>query len=162
MKKLTLSTLMIASLFAACKKDDDKSTPVTSSAKGKIVSGTKWHITGWKFVMEGFPEEFDASAYLPSCYLDNVFTFGTDGSCVTEEGATKCNPGDPDKTTAGTWTLKKDDTQIYFTGFRTTAGISDITADIVELDEKHMVLHYNASPAGSVSSSNTTTYVAVD
>jgi hypothetical protein len=162
MKKTALCVVMLASLFTACKKDDKKDTSGSGTAEGKTITTHGWSITSWKLTMEGSPE-MDASSLLPACYLDNIFWFKSDGNCIADEGPTKCDSRLPGTYAAGQWELKGGGKQIYLKGFRTTAGVSDITADIVTLNETTMVLKYLAAPAipGAIPTMNTTTYKAV-
>ena len=114
MKKLIIVALFIAGAFIACKKDDDKVTPVT--AVDLLASGT-WNIDTIGFdadkngsIDEAVPGGFE------ECELDNTLTFNKDSvSGVYDEGALKCDSADPQTIDFG-YELKNGDSVINFTG----------------------------------------------
>jgi len=57
----------------------------------------------------------DLLPLIPGCQLDNLFKFITDGSLVYDEGATKCDPNDP-QTTSGTWSWASNETKLVIDG----------------------------------------------
>ena len=95
--------MAVLALFAvvfttSCKKDDKTPKELLTD------------VSCWKPVKE----ETKATATDPwtggapeACTADDCVTFGTDGSYKTDEGASKCDPTDP-QTSAGTFTLSED------------------------------------------------------
>lgn len=117
MKKPVIVALILAGFtFFACKKDDDdKVTPVT--AVDLLASGA-WKIdtVGFDADKNGTIDEAVPSGFLEECDLDNTLTFNKDGATgVADEGATKCDPSDPQTINYG-YQLKNGDSVINFTG----------------------------------------------
>ncbi|MDB4062430.1 BACON domain-containing protein, partial [Vicingaceae bacterium] len=54
----------------------------------------------------------DTNIY-PACQQDNIQRFETDGSLAFDEGATKCDPTDP-QTEAGNWAFYDSETKLIF------------------------------------------------
>ena len=50
--------------------------------------------------------------FLKACYKDNIVTFMLRGTGTADEGATKCNPGDP-QTAAFTWSFQTSETVLF-------------------------------------------------
>ena len=116
MKKPVIVALILAGFtFFACKKDDDKVTPVTTV--DLLASGA------WKFDTIGFDADNNGSideavppGIVEACDLDNTLTFNKDGATgIADEGATKCNAADPQTINFG-YQLKNGDSVINFTG----------------------------------------------
>ena len=82
------------------------------------------------------------SAELP-CKKDNFEVYNADGTGTTDEGATKCDPSDPQTYPGGNWALLNNDTQLRLSNPAQTTIV--ITADILELDDSHMKIKYPTS-----------------
>jgi len=139
MNKLILFVSLCFSslLFSSCDKTDD--APPTKTD----------HITksSWKFdkAMSGGA---DVSGFLNACYKDNVMTFQANGNGSLDEGATKCNAGDP-QTSNFTWNFSNDGSTLNVTG-GIFAGQSG-SFMVVILDETQMILQGTiSSPSGPV------------
>lgn len=153
-RMLILSLLSVTFMFSACKKDDE------TSSKTKLLTGSSWKMTA--FTMEpGFPifdENFNIIGYstdmfadMDTCEKDDTHKFNTDQSVITDEGATKCDSSDPQKTN-GTWSFNSDETGITIT----EDGLSE-TVTILELTDK--VLKFKSTETyDSVTTTYTLTY----
>jgi hypothetical protein len=124
-------------LFSNCNKNDDP--PLTNSD----------HIirSSWKFdkAMSGGA---DVSGFLSTCYKDNIITFRANGDGTLDEGASKCNSGDP-QTTNFTWNFTSNGS-VLFVSAGIIAGQSG-NFPIIGLDENQMVLEATmTTPSGSV------------
>ena len=121
MKKIISLAFIIMIAIFSCKKEDTK--PVTKS--DFLTSGT-WAVTDvvsdddgdGTYETHDFPD-FEA------CYRDNIYTFHSDGKWEMNEGASKCDPGDPQSDTA-LWQLINNEKDIIL-------GVD--TYSIVELSE---------------------------
>lgn len=104
---------MVVLAVASCKKDDPTTTELLTDADGWIfvsatidpplidpVSGTS--IT-------------DFYAQLDACEKDDISFFKENGTYIIDEGATKCDPNDP-QTVTGSWTLSADEKIITVDG----------------------------------------------
>ena|SRR5690348_9721817 len=115
MKKPVIVALIFAGfVFYACKKDD-KTTNPTATTVDLLANGA------WKIDTIGFDDNKDGviDEAIPggfqACELDNTLTFNKDSvSGVFDEGATKCDPADPQTIDFG-YHLKGD-TVINFSG----------------------------------------------
>jgi hypothetical protein len=56
-------------------------------------------------------DDTDIFALWEQCLKDDVTTFKADGTAKADEGATKCDPNDP-QTSSLTWSLNSDDTKL--------------------------------------------------
>jgi len=152
-KPVILLALFVLSL-TACKKSDSGGS---SSAKATTLETGKWRITASSSVVEyGAPignQTVDLFNTFQSCQRDNLFIFNTDMTTTTDEGATKCNAGDPQQTISGTWALLNGDTQLTVVASGTT-----ITADILSFDNNGMQIRY-VTYYGGYKATTTTTYV---
>jgi hypothetical protein len=114
-KPVIVALALTCATFFACKKDDDKVTPVT--AVDLLASGA-WRIDtiGFDGDKNGSIDEAVPSGFVEACDLDNTLTFNKDGATgVADEGAAKCDPADPQTIDFG-YQLKNGDSVINFTG----------------------------------------------
>ena len=112
-KAILIATGTILMGIAACKKKSDD--PVTPS---QILSNTwNYDTAAFDTNKDGVPDQ-PLGALEQECDTDNTFTFNADGTGVADEGAIKCDDGDPQQTNFG-WSLKSD-------------SVMTITGDIVE------------------------------
>jgi hypothetical protein len=104
-----LSGLILAG--TSCSKDEDEKT------NKDLLTGKNWKMTAFTInppvVIEGVSFS-DFYAFLPACTKDDLTKFNSDGTANFDEGATKCDSGDP-QTTYGTWSLNTDQTVLTVT-----------------------------------------------
>ena len=104
--------LMSIFILASCSKDDnnDSSTP-TKTTKEYLTAGF------WKFtaitvdpgiVIPGGTTITDFFSQQDACSKDDIMRFNSDGSITDDEGATKCDPNDPQTSNDGSWALSAD------------------------------------------------------
>lgn len=99
----------------------------------------------------------DMWSFLPDCSKDGFMNFHDDGTMVYDEGATKCDPGDP-QTETGTWTFTDNETRLS----TTSGGVTEIV-DIVELTDSKLVISFDQTVDygdGEQTYTNTVTYLA--
>lgn len=127
-KILFLSAVATLSLFSSCKEDE----PVTPDNDALLKSG-KWKLTGLT--------EAGVSTYgsLAACEKDNTTTFQSDGKILDDEGATKCDPTDPQTNTDVSWAW----TDATKTKFIMTDNLFGITVTVTELTSTKLVLTYS-------------------
>jgi hypothetical protein len=124
MKNLFTTAFMFAitaSLFS-CKKD-----PVAKS-KTDLLTQAAWKQTNSESGTGGVYTS-DWSTYEP-CEKDNLTTFKKDKTYQTTEGATKCDPTDPDVLDSGNWEFSAGETQLI---------VNSLAGTIVTLDENNFV-----------------------
>ncbi|MCF8238393.1 MAG: lipocalin family protein [Saprospiraceae bacterium] len=104
---LGLGLLAISLTMGACKKDDD-----TQSTSDILIEG-KWDLTAATINpgVEIFPGIVVNDLLIDEepCDADDLTIFNADGSSAGDEGATKCDPSDPQNYNNGTWSLSSDE-----------------------------------------------------
>lgn len=147
-----LTVLAVILFTAGC----NKSTDSPSGAKAILTSG-KWQITGGTVSLSypGIPTiTQDVKDIFQSCILDNYTIFKTDGTGTTDEGATKCDPSDPQvKDADGHWALQDNDTKLVLND--PASGIT-VTCNILQLNDAGMKLQATITNQGATSN---TTYI---
>lgn len=136
MKKSIQSLLRAGLLFLfpllmlQCNKDND--TPKSTS---ELLIGT-WSLTSEVYspaINFGAGPVTDYYPYYESCDRDNVIIFKANSEGEFNEGATKCDPADP-QTVSFLWTLQNNNT---------TLNISALaTLDILQLDNTTLKVRY--------------------
>ena len=102
MRPVIISCSLLIILVAAtvsCKK----------GSSGVIVSGNTEYLTqqSWKISM--YEQKINSGSYvdqfptIAACSRDDEYKFATNGTYQLTEGATKCNPSDPDLLFTGFW-----------------------------------------------------------
>ncbi|WP_290708436.1 lipocalin family protein [Flavihumibacter sp. CACIAM 22H1] len=119
---------MIMTLFS-CKKSNDepKSKPV-------LLSSGLWKISSIGVDLDK-NNTVDLPYPLENCEKDNTLEFKSDGTGISYEGATKCDPEDPD-TENFTWALKNNETILsiaipgsFFSGETTLITLNSTTLE---------------------------------
>jgi hypothetical protein len=105
MKKILFLVSVLAIAVSGCKKDDDPSNTDKLTGKAWKVKS----ITVDPAISFGGTLITDIFSQLDDCDKDNTSTFNADKTYLDDEGATKCNPLDP-QTTSGTWAFNSDET----------------------------------------------------
>jgi hypothetical protein len=128
MKKMPLLTLsvlvLICASFSSCKKD--------KKDKNELLTEKTWIVVKQEAKTDPGDWQDDTNSY-DACELDNITRFLADGSYQITEGATKCDPSDPDTYEAGVWTLNSAGTQLTMDGIPFTVERLDNSALIVTL-----------------------------
>lgn len=120
--KQILTLIALAAIaFAGCKNNDDDSTP---KSKKELLTAGSWIMTD--YIQAGTSTWADKE----NCEKDDYFTFKTDGKGTFDEGATKCDPSDPQTETVD-WSLSSDESKLTIDGLEQT---------IAELTETSMIL----------------------
>lgn len=142
-------------LFSSSCKKDDEDLSNTDRLTGKNFIMTAWTID--PPVDIGAGPFSDLFALLPACTIDDITTFNADGTMTVDEGASKCEQGDP-QTTSGTWSFIDNESKLSTT-------VDDITQimNIVELTENTLRLSYEETEDygdGEQTYTNTITFTA--
>jgi hypothetical protein len=106
----------------------------------------------------GVTENTEMLDLLPGCQQDNLFIFNVDNTITTDEGATKCDPGDPQSRNAGRWMLLSGN--MLFMENPTNTLLTARNGKILQLDNSTMNLQY-ASVINGLLATVTTTYIHV-
>lgn len=162
MKKLILIAISASLFLVACKKDDSLPDPNNNNNNNNNNNTSSALTTGsWKMVSSVSVIEYpspigtqtvDLYAAMTSCMKDNLYTFKTDNTIMSDEGATKCSASDPQQKTAGTWALINNNTKLQM-----TENSTSITADILTLNSTTLEVKY-VTTYGGFNSTTTTKY----
>lgn len=116
---LIFSLLSLALLIPSCSKDEEDER----SPKTELLTASAWKMTAYT-VEPGFPTfdnegnitgtTNDIFALFDSCEKDDTYQFNTDKSLIIDEGLTKCNSSDPQKTN-GNWSFNTDESSLTIT-----------------------------------------------
>ncbi|MCU0324816.1 MAG: lipocalin family protein [Spirosomaceae bacterium] len=114
MKKLVY--LFVIGLFSISCKDKE-----AAPSKTELLTKAKWAWTAgtvspaYDFFGDGKPISGDYRSKYPSCYQDDIHIFDAAGKYTADEGATKCDPSDPQIYSQGTWKWDVNETVIVIT-----------------------------------------------
>ncbi len=101
--------LLCLSLLSCSKKDSPGPTKIEL-----LTSATwKFDLTGLDLDKNGTIDADLPPGYVQSCDTDNSITFKSDFTGSGDEGATKCDPADP-QTDTFTWSFQSNETVINF------------------------------------------------
>lgn len=117
---------MLSITLLSCSKDS-----VDDSSKRDALTTGIWKLTGYMtdYNKDGVYEE-DTFAIFDGCVKDNIYTFQTDGSEITDEGSTKCYTSAP-QTKTSSWSFSDNQTRIQFEGVN--YQIEELTAATLRL-----------------------------
>src|SRR5690606_26096511 len=103
MKNFKIISMMMVLIIAvsACNKDEKHLTKGQWVLKGMTISPP----------VMGFSDIYST---MEACSKDDFIIFKEEGTYVVDEGPTKCDDNDP-QTTTGTWSLDKEDKNLYLT-----------------------------------------------
>lgn len=116
--------------FTACNNDDED--PKTT--KTNLLTSGSWKVSTSTVspaidINGDGTTETDLTPFIKACTKDDVTNYKADKTYTEEEGATKCNPNDPQVFTTGTWTFTDNETKLTVT----PSGASPTTYSIMEL-----------------------------
>ena len=125
MKQVLLACICILAISAGCKKGDSKSrTELLAQAS-------------WKYADAGLDANRDGTidspvppGFLQDCDLDNTITFNTNGTGVVDEGASKCDPSNP-QSEPFSWTFKNNEQVITFSNISFGGLNGDVTVKTI-------------------------------
>ena len=133
--KYSLIALISISLFS-CDKDDDAAqiAPATPTNTEKLC-GKNFITSDYTLIQNGVTVMTGLDTnFLPACQQDDIIRFETNGALAFDEGATKCDPTDP-QTEAGTWAFYDSETKLIF-----EPGPDADTSDIITNDGTILII----------------------
>ncbi|GAB2617284.1 hypothetical protein GCM10027035_11980 [Emticicia sediminis] len=124
-KQITLYLTFSILLFVVSCKKDAEPTPQTraemlTSSPWKWVAGTV--TPAYDIFGDGKPINGDYFSKAPKCWQDDIYTFTSANKFTHDEGATKCDPSDPQIYSQGTWAFETADNVIRI---KTSSNPSD-------------------------------------
>ncbi len=121
-----------AAIFSSCKKDDDKS-------RTELLTSGNWRLVLAQERLNGGAWDNVTADNFEACELDNRIKFSTPDVVTIDEGATKCNSGDP-QTQTGTWNFVNNELDLNLDGE---------LYDIDELNGNTLAISYTETFGGS-------------
>jgi hypothetical protein len=121
---------------SSCKKDDDDPATKTQTLSGKKFFIKSMPVDPPVDVLGNLVDDF--ITWMPDCSKDDFIIFNENGTFVNDEGATKCEPTDP-QTENGTWVFLNNEKQIRLT----VDGDAAQTMDIDELTNSKLKFSYS-------------------
>ena len=134
---LTIALTAGLLFFLSCNKDETENNP---KSKKELLTQASWKFKSAS--VGGTP-----FTTLPACQTDNTYKFNSDGSGVMDEGATKCDAGDP-QTNPFTWTFQSGETEIVLSSPLFTNGGNTVT--LVSVSETELVIVFPYSTPGPI------------
>jgi hypothetical protein len=139
MIKYSLAFLLIGFVVFSCKKS---SSGGSSNNTQLITSATwKYDTVAIDANKDGKPDSPVPPGTVPTCSLDNTITFKADSTGILDEGATKCNTGDP-QSTPFKWYFKNNGDSLYspnpiFGGLSGSVKVSALTSTKLEIIKEY-------------------------
>ncbi|MBV4357076.1 lipocalin family protein [Pinibacter aurantiacus] len=135
-KKAAMFILSVA-VMAGCKKDDNKNS---SKSKTELLTSGSWKQTSIYFTpavdwdLDGHTENEVINLY-PPCSKDDLLTFKTNGTAVSDEGASKCDPSDPQVIETTNWKFSDNETKIMIgdPGAEETAQLLELSSTVLKV-----------------------------
>ena len=87
----------------------------------------------------------DASGMIQACQRDNVLVFAAAGTGNANEGATKCNAGDPDNIPF-TWNFASSETILHVSTALITSGSNDLVLESLSSTQLVVTEAYSPGP----------------
>jgi len=119
LKLLACSLIVCMTINVSCKKDKDKS-------RSELIVGS------WILTSDAYSPAYDYSgngtgiteafSLYDDCVKDNVSTFKSDNTGISDEGATKCDPDD-DQALPFVWQLSDNDSKLVISTYGETYNI---------------------------------------
>ena len=148
--KAVTCILIISFSSSSCSKSTDASTSATAATKTQLLTSSDWIIIGLEYRKETATTWTDDYALWLACQKDNKFVFKTNNSYEFNEGASKCNPSDPQILQAGTWQLTSNETVLAIQ--QETNGTDAFNANIESLTSNSLIFSYITKIGGSFGS----------
>jgi hypothetical protein len=115
MKRSVLAVcLFTGSFLIAC--DEEKSPTSSDSDRKSLIAASQWKLTAHT-ITPGVDYELDGHLITDlygvsgACVHDDIHTFKADGKWSVDEGASKCDPEDP-QVEQGSWSMNAAQTEI--------------------------------------------------
>jgi hypothetical protein len=125
----------VALMVTACSKDS-----VTVKTKTELITTGTWKFKG---ATANGADISNQNPPFSACNKDNILSFSANGSGNVNEGATKCNAGDPTDTPF-TWSFLSNETTLHISTVLFTGGSNDFTLESVS--ESELVVSQGYTP----------------
>lgn len=127
----------ISLLVISCKKE---SNDPPAKTKTELITQASWKFS------TATSGGTDISAFIATCQKDNILTFSASLNGIADEGATKCNAGDP-QTNPFTWSFGAGETILNVSSTFFSGGSNVFT--IVSLTATELILSQTITVSGT-------------
>lgn len=136
MRVVSFLTLFAFVLLSSCQKDEGGTPPKT---KKELISSSAWKYNDAKIDSDnnGTGDVALPAGLIEPCQTDNTIVFTSNGTGTLDEGATKCDAGDP-QSVPFTWVFESNESVINFSSV-VFAGVGG-DFKIISLTETELVL----------------------
>ncbi|MBV4357074.1 lipocalin-like domain-containing protein [Pinibacter aurantiacus] len=135
-RKAAIMVLTVA-VIAGCHKDDNNNG---GSTKTQLLTSGSWKLTSEYFdvaldVNGDGRAENEVINVLPSCFTDNLISFKGDGTVTRDEGASKCDPSDPQLIETTNWKFSDNETKIMIgdPGYEDVGQLVELSATVLKI-----------------------------
>jgi hypothetical protein len=139
MKKSLIVLLTLGALYLSACKDETTEDPTPTLSRSELLIAGNWQMTSGTIVppikIDLFGQVITISDFMEfmdsePCEKDDLIIFNTNGTITNDEGATKCDPADPQTTAGGNWALVESDAKLRMIedGDTTMITIQELTA----------------------------------
>jgi hypothetical protein len=138
--KVIMLSFALITLMTACKKDKDQT-------RSELLVSKAWKMADYGDDINKNGVIDASESDLGNCEKDDTYSFAAGGTGTFDEGASKCDPMDPQSTTFN-WQLTEGETKLTLSvgGFPVVAG-----ATIITLDNSNFVFAQDFSGVGEKS-----------
>jgi hypothetical protein len=145
MRIYALLLFLIGTIAFSCQKDDNDDDPDAGKSRIELITSATWRYDTIRLYTDndGEPDIDLPDEYRPSCLTDNTLTFHAGGHGVHDEGASKCDDGDP-QSTDFSWEFKDNENVLsspdpIFGGFSGDSKITVLTSSKMQLQREMTV-----------------------
>lgn len=136
---LLLLAVSAAAFFVACKKDDNNKSP-----EDTLTSVSCWAPSKDELFNPATNQWEDQG--VDACSQDDCITLSSDKTVSFDEGATKCDPTDP-QTATGTWSLSADGKTltVVIDGDTTFGTVVELTSSKLVLESEFLGIKFRST-----------------
>jgi Lipocalin-like domain len=116
--------------------------------KTELLTGKTWKVSSI-IVAPGFPNPNGGSpitemlTQMPACFKDDLWKYSNDKKYVIDEGASKCDPTDPQISETGTWAFNSTETLLTMTSTTTVTEFTllELSATTLKMSPVELMTH---------------------
>jgi hypothetical protein len=138
-KALIVSFLVsfgLIAFVAGCSKSSSSSSAAKPDADSLLITSAAWKFNSSGYNLSGGGTITIVDTTVTACQKDNTYTFLADSAGTMDEGATKCNAGDP-QTQPFNWYFMNKDAVLHITSNTILNG----DLNIFSLNASSMVIY---------------------
>jgi hypothetical protein len=139
-----LAFLGFIAFIAGCSKSSSSSNTGKPDADSLLITSAAWKFSSSGYNLSGGGTISIVDTTVTACQKDNTYTFLADSAGTMDEGATKCNVGDP-QTQPFSWYFMNKDAMLHITSNTILNG----DLNVFSLSASSMVIYKDTSLLGA-------------